>query len=180
MPWFSVPRIPRGPCRGRRLGEARKHITRGSLPRPRPADVRGGLSYLEKKVLLALKDLGKASPDEVQASGRFGELVEVMNAASWLQAKGLLTMRERVERAYRLARGGLAPPPPPAGAQGREAPPGGGGALPRPASRAGPPPQREGARDCPRLAPEEGMGRGREGTRGGDPGRDGRGPRSRG
>src|SRR3990170_3437281 len=108
MPWFSVPRIPRGPCRGRRLGEARKHITRGSVPRPMPSDVRGELSYLEKKVLLALKDLGKASPDEVQARGRFGELVEVMNAASWLQAKGLLTMRERVERSYRLARGDLA------------------------------------------------------------------------
>src|SRR3972149_1140959 len=108
MPGFSVPRIPRGPGRWRRLGEARKHITRGSVPRPMPSDVRGELSYLEKKVLLALKDLGKASPDEVQARGRFGELVEVMNAASWLQAKGLLTMRERVERSYRLARGDLA------------------------------------------------------------------------
>src|SRR3989304_3900026 len=108
MPWFSVPRIPRGPCRGRWLGEARKHITRGSVPRPMPSDVRGELRYLGKKVLLALKDLGKASPDEVQARGRFGELVEVMNAASWLQAKGLLTMGGRGARAYRLARWGLA------------------------------------------------------------------------
>jgi phenylalanyl-tRNA synthetase alpha chain len=62
------------------------------------------LSYLEKKVLLALQKRTKASPEELKAAGKFRELVEVMNAASWLQAKGLVTMRERVVRTYRLAR----------------------------------------------------------------------------
>jgi phenylalanyl-tRNA synthetase alpha chain len=62
------------------------------------------LSYLEKKVLLALRKRTKASPEELKAAGKFRELVEVMNAASWLQAKGLVTMRERVVRTYRLAR----------------------------------------------------------------------------
>src|SRR5947199_358428 len=62
------------------------------------------LSYLEKKVLLALGKLEKASPEEIRAAGKFRELVEVMNAASWLQAKGLVTMKERVVHSYRLAR----------------------------------------------------------------------------
>src|SRR3989441_4057411 len=62
------------------------------------------LSYLEKKVLLALGKLQKAPPEELRAAGKFHELVEVMNAASWLQAKGLVTMKERVVHSYRLAR----------------------------------------------------------------------------
>src|SRR2546426_11359396 len=62
------------------------------------------LSYLEKKVLLALGKVQKASPEELRAAGKFHELVEVMNAASWLQAKGLVTMKERVVHSYRLAR----------------------------------------------------------------------------
>src|SRR5881409_2219329 len=62
------------------------------------------LSYLEKKVLLALGKVQKASPEEIRAAGKFHELVEVMNAASWLQAKGLVTMKERVVHSYRLAR----------------------------------------------------------------------------
>jgi phenylalanyl-tRNA synthetase alpha chain len=62
------------------------------------------LSYLEKRVLLALGIAKKASPEEIRASGKFRALVEVMNAASWLQAKGLVAMKERVVRTYRLAR----------------------------------------------------------------------------
>src|SRR5437773_6505823 len=62
------------------------------------------LSYLEKKVLLALAKVPKASPEEIRAAGKFRALVEVMNAASWLQAKGLVTMKERVVRSYRIAR----------------------------------------------------------------------------
>src|SRR2546428_2422072 len=62
------------------------------------------LSYVEKKVLLALGKLQKGSPEEIQAAGKFRELVEVMNAASWLQAKGLVTMKERVLHSYRLPR----------------------------------------------------------------------------
>src|SRR3989449_769939 len=46
------------------------------------------LSYLEKKVLLTLSKRKKATPDELKIAGKFRELVEVMNAASWLQAKG--------------------------------------------------------------------------------------------
>src|SRR5207249_4830513 len=71
-------RIGRGPT---------KHITRGPhAARMPPGAVE--LSYLEKKVLLALGKLEKASPDEIRAAGKFHELVEVMNAASGLQAKG--------------------------------------------------------------------------------------------
>src|SRR3989454_3320536 len=62
------------------------------------------LSYLEKKVLLTLGKRKKATPEELKSAGKFRELVEVMNAASWLQAKGLVTMKERVLHTYRLAR----------------------------------------------------------------------------
>src|SRR5207237_10866378 len=78
------------------------HITDGAvaLGMPSAADE---LSYLEKKVLRTLGELKKASPEELKASGKFRELVEVMNAASWLQAKGLVTMKERVVHSFRLA-----------------------------------------------------------------------------
>ena len=62
------------------------------------------LSYLEKRVLLALKERAPATPEEVQKAGGFKELVEVMNAASWLASKGLVSMKERVRRSYRLAK----------------------------------------------------------------------------
>src|SRR3970040_557480 len=62
------------------------------------------LSYLEKKVLLTLAARKRGSPEEIQANGKFNELVEVMNAASWLHAKRLVAMKERVVRSYRLAR----------------------------------------------------------------------------
>src|SRR5256885_4069966 len=62
------------------------------------------LSFLEKKVLVTLEKRKKATPEELRAAGKFRELVEVMNAASWLQAKGLVTMKERVVHTYRLAR----------------------------------------------------------------------------
>src|SRR2546430_3952691 len=101
MSWFS--RL-RNPVTGRESAAARqKHITRGPhAARMPPGAVE--LSYLEKKVLLALGKLQKASPEELRAAGKFRELVEVMNAASWLQAKGLVTMKERVVHSYRLAR----------------------------------------------------------------------------
>lgn len=67
-----------------------------------PRDVAAELSYHEKRVLLSLKDHHKSSPEEIRARGKFKELVEVMNAASWLQAKGLVTMKERIVRSYRL------------------------------------------------------------------------------
>ena len=62
------------------------------------------LSYLEKKVLLTLNETGTATPDVLKKAGKFKEIVEVMNASSWLQAKGLVTIKERVVRFYGLAR----------------------------------------------------------------------------
>jgi len=62
------------------------------------------LSFLEKKVLLALKEKSPATPEEIVKLGGFKELVEVMNAASWLVSKGLVSMKERVVRHYRLAK----------------------------------------------------------------------------
>ena len=73
-----------------------------------PRDVAAELSYGEKRVLLALQTLRRASPEAIRARGEFGELVEVMNAASWLQAKGLVTMKERLARTYRATRADLA------------------------------------------------------------------------
>ena len=67
-------------------------------------DVLEQLSLHEKKVLLALRGEKESTPQEVRDRGSFREFVEVMNAASWLQTKGLLTMRERVRRTYALAR----------------------------------------------------------------------------
>src|SRR2546428_11915283 len=101
MSWFS--RL-RNPVTGRESSSARqKHRTREpNAARMPPGAVE--LSYLEKKVLLALGKLQKAPPEELRAAGKFHELVEVMNAASWLQAKGLVTMKERVVHSYRLAR----------------------------------------------------------------------------
>ena len=62
------------------------------------------LSSLEKKVLLALRERKKASPEEIRTAGKFRAVVEVMNGASWLAAKGLVSIKERVVRTYRLVR----------------------------------------------------------------------------
>ena len=67
-------------------------------------DVLEQLSLREKQVLLTLRGEKELTPQEVRDRGSFREFVEVMNAASWLQTKGLLTMRERVRRTYALAR----------------------------------------------------------------------------
>ena len=53
------------------------------------------LSNLEKRVLLALGGIGeRATPEQILERGDFGELVQVMNASSWLQAKGLVRHEE--------------------------------------------------------------------------------------
>lgn len=62
------------------------------------------LSNAEKRFLLTLRDLGETNPQEVLKAGKFSQLVEVMNAASWLQSKGLITMTEQVKSYYSLAR----------------------------------------------------------------------------
>ncbi len=62
------------------------------------------LSNAEKKFLLVLKDLGEASPDKIMKAGKFSQLVEVMNAASWLQSKKLVVITEKVKNYYSLAK----------------------------------------------------------------------------
>ncbi|MEE9151838.1 MAG: phenylalanine--tRNA ligase subunit alpha, partial [Thermoplasmata archaeon] len=62
------------------------------------------LSNTEKKFLLALKDLGEASPEDIMRAGKFSQLVEVMNAASWLQSKKLVSISEKVKSYYSLAK----------------------------------------------------------------------------
>jgi phenylalanyl-tRNA synthetase alpha chain len=61
------------------------------------------LSYLEKKVLLALEGGDEASPEEIMSKGGFEKLVEVMNGVSWNQMKGLVTVEEKVSKAYHLS-----------------------------------------------------------------------------
>lgn len=66
-------------------------------------EVLEGLSHSEKKVLVALQKLeGRASPDKVFEAGEFQQLVEVMNAASWLQSKGAVEIEESARKAYAL------------------------------------------------------------------------------
>lgn len=58
------------------------------------------LSNLEKRVLLALGSIGdSATPEAIMERGEFRELVQVMNASSWLQAKGLVRHEETM-RSY--------------------------------------------------------------------------------
>lgn len=60
------------------------------------------LSPMEKQLLLLLKEKeGKAKPEEIEM-----ELVKVMNAASWLQSKGLVRMEERLIKEYELTKEG--------------------------------------------------------------------------
>ncbi len=60
------------------------------------------MSFLEKKVLMALRGLQSPTPEEVLVEAGLNQLVEVMNAASWLQAKGLIKIDEKVTRKYSL------------------------------------------------------------------------------
>lgn len=65
------------------------------------------LSPLERKVLLALGTLhGKASPDALVKEGKFSQAVEVMNAASWLQSKKIVSIEEHVKTVYALGSDG--------------------------------------------------------------------------
>ncbi len=64
------------------------------------------LSNLEKRVLLAIKEAGKdeVSTDEILKIGKFSQMVEVMNALSWLRVKGLVKIREKMDVEYCLNR----------------------------------------------------------------------------
>jgi len=65
-------------------------------------DVIEQLNFFEKKVLKALHELKQASPEEVRKLSGLGQLVEVMNASSWLQAKGLVKIDEVIKSSYSL------------------------------------------------------------------------------
>lgn len=64
------------------------------------------LSNTEKHVLLALKENdGEAPPGDIMAAADL-EQVAVMNAASWLQSKGLVTIREEIQYDYSVTEEG--------------------------------------------------------------------------
>ncbi len=66
-------------------------------------EVLEGLSYNEKKLLLALSGRGgEASPADLIADGEFGLEVEVMGAAFWLESKGMAVISESSEKFYVL------------------------------------------------------------------------------
>jgi phenylalanyl-tRNA synthetase alpha chain len=69
------------------------------------------LSSLEKRVLTALNEIGRASPEQIQESSGLSQTVEVMNASSWLEAKGLVRIEEKVRRICTLKRPEMAERP---------------------------------------------------------------------
>ena len=63
------------------------------------AEILEGLSYNEKKLLLALESRGgAASPADLISGGSFALEVEIMGAASWLESKGMAGIKEQVEK----------------------------------------------------------------------------------
>jgi phenylalanyl-tRNA synthetase alpha chain len=65
-------------------------------------DVVEQLNFFEKKVLKALHELKSGSPEDILKRSGLSQLVEVMNASSWLQAKGLVKIEESFTRHYTL------------------------------------------------------------------------------
>jgi phenylalanyl-tRNA synthetase alpha chain len=67
------------------------------------SEILEGLSPQEKRLILALDQLnGKASVDDIFEAGGFRQMVEVMNAASWLQSKELVKVQESARSVYIL------------------------------------------------------------------------------
>jgi len=66
------------------------------------SEVYEGLSHNEKRLLLALNELGTSTPADLMASGKFELEVEVMGAASWLSAKGLAAIDESSSKFFVL------------------------------------------------------------------------------
>ena len=67
------------------------------------SEILAGLSANESKLLLALDRLhGKAAPEQVFEAGGFSQMVEVMNAGSWLQAKGAVEISEAARKVYSI------------------------------------------------------------------------------
>ena len=68
------------------------------------SDVLEGLSYNEKRLLLALDEAGgKSTPADLIAAGKFDLEVEIMGSASWLASKGLAAIREETSKFYELS-----------------------------------------------------------------------------
>jgi phenylalanyl-tRNA synthetase alpha chain len=67
-------------------------------------DIAKELSNAEKRFLKTMAELEQASPEEILKAGKFSKLVEVMNAASWLQSKKLVVISEKVVNYYSLAK----------------------------------------------------------------------------
>ncbi len=67
-----------------------------------PAKLAEKLGPGEKDLLLALKDRGSSTPEDLVGQGTLKESVQVMNAASWLRSKGLVKIEERLVRRYSL------------------------------------------------------------------------------
>src|SRR5512137_2707469 len=65
-------------------------------------DVVEQLSFSEKKVLKALHELKRGTPEELLKKSGLSQQVEVMNASSWLQAKGLVKIDESFTKNYSL------------------------------------------------------------------------------
>ncbi len=65
-------------------------------------DVAEQLNFFERKVLKALNELAIASPEQIQQKSGLSQLVEVMNASSWLNAKGLVNIEEQIVKSYTL------------------------------------------------------------------------------
>ena len=71
------------------------------------------LNFFEKKVLKALHELKSASPEQILAKSGLSQLVEVMNASSWLNAKGLVNIDEQIVKSYTLRKPEVATRPMP-------------------------------------------------------------------
>jgi len=68
------------------------------------SDILEGLSYNEKRLLAALDEVGgNSSPDKLIAEGKFSLEVEIMGAASWLASKGLVVIKEEVQKFYEVS-----------------------------------------------------------------------------
>ncbi len=80
----------------------------GKVDRARVKKTLDEMSSGEKRLLLALQQADGAEAAEVQESGGFNQLVEVMNAASWLESKGMVRLESRKEVLYTLAKKSLA------------------------------------------------------------------------
>ena len=67
------------------------------------SEILTGLSANESKLLLALDRLnGRADPERIFETGGFSQLVEVMNAGSWLQSKGAVVISEVARKVYSI------------------------------------------------------------------------------